>query len=56
MKCLRSAEEIFKLYNFEVECGFCSLICFIVFMYTIMAWNPAEIDYFTLIRNIIMTL
>ena len=41
-----------KLYNFEVECGFCSLICFIVSMYTTMAWNPAEVEYFTLIGNI----
>ena len=41
----------FKLYNFELECGFCSLIGFIVPMYTSMAWNPAEVDYLTLIGN-----
>ena len=45
----------FKLHNFELECGFCSLICFIVPMYTNMAWNPVEVDYFTLIGNIMIT-
>ena len=44
-----------KLYNFELECGFRSLICFVVPMYTNMAWNPAEMDYFTLIENTIIT-
>ena len=39
----------------ELECGFCSPICFIVPIYTNMAWNPAEVDYFTLIGNIIIT-
>ena len=37
------------------ECGFCSLICFIVSVYTDMAWNPTEVDYFTLIGNTIIT-
>ena len=41
----------FKLYNFELECGFCSLICFIVPMYTNMAWNPADVDYSILTGN-----
>ena len=40
----------FKLYNFEVECDFNSL--HIVPMYTNMAWNPEEVDNFTLIGNI----
>ena len=44
----------FKLYNFELECGVCNLICFIVPVYTIIAWNPADVDYFTLIGNIII--
>ena len=35
----------FKLYNFELECGFCNLICFIVPVYTIMAWNLADVFY-----------
>ena len=54
MKCLRSVRN-FKLYNFEFECGFCSLLCFIIPVYTNMAWNPAEVDYFTLIGKIIIT-
>ena len=45
----------FKLYNFERECRFCSLICFIIPMYNNMAWYPAEVDYFTLIGNTIIT-
>ena len=44
----------FKLYNFKLECGFCSLIGFIVPVYTNMVWNPADVDYFTLIGNIII--
>ena len=42
-----------KFYISELECGFCSLICFVVPMYTNMAWNPAEVNYFTLIGNMI---
>ena len=45
----------FILYNFELEGGFCSLICLIVPMYTNMARNPGENDYFTLTRNTITT-
>ena len=44
----------FKLYNFELECGFCSLIYFFVPVYTNMAWNQADVDYFTLIGNTII--
>ena len=44
-----------KLYNFELECGFGSLICIIVPMYTNMSWNSSEVDYFNLIENLIKT-
>ena len=43
-----------KLYNFELESGFYSLIRDIVPVYTNMAWNPADIDYVTLVGNIII--
>ena len=47
----------FKLYNFELyNCGFCSLVCFFVPVCTNMAWDPAEMDYFNLIGNIIITI
>ena len=39
-------QKEFLLHNFELEYGFCILVCFIVPMYTNMAWNPAEVDYF----------
>ena len=39
------------MYNVELECGFCSLICFIVPMYNNVAINPAEVNYFTFTRN-----
>ena len=42
--------------NFKVECGFCSHTCFIVPIYTNMAWDPAEVDYFTLIGKIIISI
>ena len=32
------------------------MICFIIPMYTNMAWNPADVDFFTLTGNIIMTI
>ena len=41
----------FKLDNFELEYGFYSLICFIVPVYTNMAWNPADVDYFIMMGN-----
>ena len=44
----------FKFYNFELECGFCSLRCIIVPVYTDMAWNSANVDYLTLIRNVMI--
>ena len=41
----------------ECKKNFCCRvrICFIGSLYTNMAWNPAEIDYFILIGNIIIT-
>ena len=33
----------FKLYDFEVELGFCSLICFIVPAYAYMVWRPSRV-------------
>ena len=44
----------FELNNFELESGFCSFICFVVPVYIIMAWNLADVDYFTLIGNIMI--
>ena len=52
-KLFKVCRRYLKLYISELECRFCSLICFFVPMYTNMAWNPAEVNYFTLIGNMI---
>ena len=44
----------FKIYNFEFECRFCSLICFFVPILYQYGLDPADVDYFILIGNIII--
>ena len=43
---------MFVFCYFELECGFCSHICFIVAMNADMAGNLAEIDYFAFYQQL----
>ena len=47
MKYLRSVEGILNLTISNDSADFA--VCFFILVYTDMVWNPADVDYFTLI-------
>ena len=40
-----------KFHNFKLECRFCSAVGFTIAVNSNVAWNPKEIDFFTLFRS-----